>query len=77
MTISFPFNGSGRLGTNIIDNSVDAFDFVDNTIGNSAKHVIGEMSPVCCHPVGAGDGTEGDDIFLGTCVSHDTDCFYR
>ena len=33
----FPFNGSGRFGTDIVYYSVDAMDFVDDSIGKGAK----------------------------------------
>ena len=33
----FPFNGSGRFGTDIVYYSVDSMDFVDDSIGKDAE----------------------------------------
>ena len=33
MFISFPFDGAGWLGTDIVDHAVNTVNFVDNTVG--------------------------------------------
>ena len=33
----FPFNSAGRFGTDIVYHSVDAVDFVDDSVGKGAQ----------------------------------------
>jgi len=33
----FPLDGAGGFGTDVVDDAVDAFDFVDDAVGNFAE----------------------------------------
>ncbi len=46
-----PFNGTGRLGGDIINNAVDAFDFVDDASGSFGEKIHIEMIEVRRHAI--------------------------
>ncbi len=72
----FPFNGSRGFGADIIDDPINTFNFVDDTVGELAQQVVGKVGPVGSHSVGAGDGANGDYAFVSSGISHDTNGFY-
>ena len=37
----FPFNGRRGLGTDIVNHTINALDFIDNAVGNAAQKIIG------------------------------------
>ena len=46
-----PLDGAGRLGTDIQHDAVATSDFVDDTTGDGAEHLIGHTGPVGGHSV--------------------------
>ena len=63
---SFPFNRAGGFGADVIDDAVDAFDFVDDAVGNFTEQVVGQVHPVGGHAVGAVHRSHGDDVLIGS-----------
>src|SRR6516164_5318317 len=69
---SFPFNGSGRFGSDVVDHAVDALDLVDDTVGDSLQQVVREVHPVGGHAVLRVHGAYGTGVGVGAHVAHDT-----
>ena len=57
-----PLNGGGRLGGDIVDDSVDAADLVDDSVGDVGEEVVGESVPIGSHEIGGGHTTNGSDL---------------
>ena len=60
----FPFDGAGGFGADIVDHSVDAVDFVDDSVGKGAEQFVGQVRPICGHTVRTGDGSNGNHVFI-------------
>ncbi len=73
----FPLDCGGGFGGDVVDDAVDAFDLVDDAVRGARQEVGGETGPVGGHAVARGDGAEGEDVFVGTLVAHDTDRLHR
>ena len=69
----FPLNSSRRLGGNVVDDAVDAFDLVDYAGGAPFEDIVGDSGEVGGHEVGGGDGTESEGVVIGSAVAHDAD----
>ena len=67
---SFPLDRAGRLRRDVVDDAVDAGDFVDDAVGDAGEHVVGQAGPVGRHGVVGGDGAERDDVAVGAEVAH-------
>ena len=52
----FPLDCCRRFGGDVVDNAVDAANFVDDLIGGLGKEFVGEMHPVGGHAVGGDYG---------------------
>ena len=50
----FPLNRGRRFAAYIVNYAVDAFDFVDDAVGDAAEQRVWQFCPVCGHEV-AGD----------------------
>jgi hypothetical protein len=50
-----PFNGAWWLSRNIVADSVDAFDLVDDSSGDSGEDFVGDPDPIGRHSVLAFD----------------------
>src|SRR5918996_4175105 len=70
---SLPLDGTGRLGSNVVDDSVDAGDFVRDSAADLGQEFVGQAGPVRCHRVIAGNGTQSDDVAVGAVVALDAD----
>ena len=68
-----PLNCRRGLRSNIIADPVDPRNLVDNADRDLIQHVIGDASPVCCHKVGGGHGTQGQGVVVGPAVAHNAD----
>ena len=69
----FPLDGGGRLGGDIVDDAVNAFDFIDDPAGNAVQDFVGQLVPVGGHAVETLNGAHGDDVFVGPVVAHNAD----
>jgi hypothetical protein len=65
-------NGSWWLLGNIVDNSADAGNFVDNSGGNTTKELSVKVEPVSGHIIGSLNGTESNNLVVNSLVAHDT-----
>ena len=48
---SLPFDGSRRFASDVVDDAVDAADFVDNAAADALEDVVGQRGPVGGHTV--------------------------
>lgn len=53
---SFPLDRRGGLARDVVDDAVDATDFIDDAIGDSGQQGIRQFCPVCCHEILRLDG---------------------
>lgn len=67
----FPFDGGGGLGGDVVNDSVDAPDLVDDAVGDGGQGVVGESCPVRGHGVQGVDGPYGAGVFVCALVAHD------
>ena len=72
MIISFPFNGSGWFGTDIINNSIDAFDFIDDPRRGFAKEFMRERVVIRCHAIGGDDRTRVKQLWNRAVHTYDS-----
>ena len=69
---SLPLDRGRRLGGNVIHDSVDALDLIDNSGRHPVQHLVGDAGPVGGHKVTGGDGAQGQGVVIGPAVAHDT-----
>src|SRR5690606_5248879 len=67
---SFPLDRSGRFGGDVVDDAVDAADFVDDARRDAAEEVVREGIVIRRHAVGRGDGAQRTDVIIGAVVAH-------
>ncbi len=48
---SFPFDGGWGFAGDVVDDSGDAFDFVDDSVGDSVEEVVGEVGSAGGHEI--------------------------
>src|SRR5215831_15618182 len=72
MTLLLPLDGTRRLGTDIVHDPIHALHFVDDTVGHSSQHFVGNFRPVCRHPVETRHGTDRNHMLVRSLVSHHT-----
>ena len=68
-----PLDRPRRLAGDVVEDTVDAGDFVADSVGGAGEYVGGEAEPVGGHGVFGGDGAEGADFFVGAFVALDAD----
>ena len=54
----FPLNGADGLGSEVVKNTVDAFNFVGDSVGNFMKNSIGDLFDGCGHCVFGVNGAD-------------------
>ena len=67
----FPLHRGGGFGGNVIADTVNALDLVDNAHRHPVQHIIGNAGPVSGHEVVGGHGPEGQSVVIGAAVAHD------
>src|SRR4051812_1823036 len=70
---SFPFDGGGRFGGDVVGDAVDAPDLVDDTARYPGEKLVRERGPIGGHEVGGLHRPQGDDILVGPAVAHHAD----
>ena len=65
-----PFDGCWRFAGNVVADTVDAANFVDDAAGCFFKHVVWNTSPVSGHEVSGGNCTQSQSVIVGSCVAH-------
>lgn len=58
----FPLDGSRRLGGDVVDDTVDVIDFVDDAVRDTLQHIPWDACPVGCHTVNGGNGADADGV---------------
>src|SRR5262245_40878303 len=61
----FPLDGGRRLRADVVDDPVDALDFVDDARRDAGQQVVRQARPVGGHPVAALDGADRDGVLVG------------
>ena len=64
----FPFNGAAGLGSEVVEDSVNSFNFGGDALGDGFKDIIGDALDCCRHGVNGIDSTDNDGISKGACV---------
>src|SRR5262245_4543077 len=72
-----PLDRARGLGADVVDDPVHAAHLVGDRAGDLGEEIRGQTGPVGGHAVQAVDGTEGDDVLVGTAVAHDADALHR
>src|SRR4051794_28431273 len=70
---SFPLDRSGRLRCDVVGDSVDAFDLIDDSAGHPLEEVVRQPRPIRRHGVVARDGPDDDRPRVSAFVAHHTD----
>src|SRR5690606_16772880 len=67
---SLPLNGGGGFGRDVVDDAVNAADFVDDALAHRRQDVVGAAGPVGGHGVLAGHRADSADPGIGPVVAH-------
>ena len=68
---SFPLHRCGGLAGDVVDNSVDALDLVDDAAADLVEQLVGDARPVGGHEVLGRYGTQGEHAVVAAAVAHD------
>ena len=71
MALLLPLDRRGGFTADIKDHTIDAADFIDDSIGYFAEQFMGQVCPVGGHEVLGLNCTLGNDVFIGTSIAHD------
>ena len=71
----FPFNGCRRLTGDVINNTVDAFNFFHDSGGHLEEKFPGEFHDVCGYGIHTVDGADGDNVVIASAAVTDTGGF--
>ena len=74
---SLPLDRCGRFGADIVDDAVDAGNFVDDARRDSGEDVVRETAPFGGHEVDCRDGAHDDRVLIRPRVPHDADAPHR
>ena len=66
-------NRRGGFGGAVVEDAVDAFDFVDDAVGGGLEDGPREGGAFGGHEVGGEDGAQRDGVVVGAAVAHDAD----
>ena len=70
----FPFDGGGGFARYVVDDSVYASDFVDDSIGDQAQHFVGNLREIGGHEIDRLYSADCDDAFVASLIAHDAYC---
>ena len=68
-----PTRSCRAASSHVVDNAVDAADFVDDAGGGAAEETHIVVVEIRGHAVDRGDGAQGADEFVGAAIAHDAD----
>src|SRR5690606_24445821 len=74
---SLPLDRCRWFSADVIDNTRNPFQLIDNPIGNPSEEVVGQMRPMRRHEVDRLDGAQRDDPLVGTRIADHADGFDR
>ena len=69
---SLPLHGSGWFCRDVVDYAVDVGYFVDNAVADLLQKVVRDACERGCHEVRGAHASEGQRVFVGPSVAHDT-----
>ena len=69
----FPLDRRRGFAGDVVDDSVDAFDFVDDAVGYDVKDFVRDAGPFGSHEVGGSDAAQRECVRVGAAVAHDAD----
>src|SRR5262245_13877654 len=72
-----PLDRRRRLRADVVDDAVDAANFIDDARGDSREEFVWQTGPVGGHAVAALDGADGRRVLVGSLVAHDADALNR
>src|SRR6185437_12109872 len=72
-TPSLPLDRAGRLRGHVVDDAVDAFDFVDDARRDAAEQFVRKGIVIGGHAVGRSHGPERADMIVTARVAHHAD----
>jgi hypothetical protein len=72
----FPLDGRRRLGRDVVNDTVDVLDFVDDPVGDFLQYIERNSCPVGGHSIDGGYGPDAHSMGLSTSVTHDTDALH-
>ena len=58
--VSFPLDGAGGFGSDVVDDAVDVFYFVCDTVGDFGKDIIWDLCPIRRHKIICCNGSDRD-----------------
>ena len=61
---SFPLDGGGGLGRDVVTDAIDTLDLIDNSGGDLVQHVVRDSGPVGGHKVTGGHGAERQGVVV-------------
>ena len=73
----FPLDRRWRLRANIVADSIDAVDFVDDPGRHLSQHLVRQMSPVGGHEVVCVDASNHQRIVVGSRIAHHANALNR
>ena len=74
---SLPLDRARGFTRDIVNDAVNAFDFVADAVGNAREQFVRDAHPVGSHAVLAFDDPQRDRVFIGALVAHDADRLHR
>ena len=67
----FPFDRGWRLGADVVNDTIDSADGIDDACGDASEHIPGEVEPVSRHEVFRLHGSHRSGVFVGAVIPHD------
>ncbi len=73
----FPFDRRRRFGADVVTDSIDAGDFIDDSRRHFGEHVVGQSRPIGRHEIVGIDAANDECIFVGSGIAHHSDTLDR
>ena len=70
---SFPLHRCGGLAGDVVDNSVDALDLVDDAAADLVEQLVGDAGPVGGHEVLGRHSAQRKHAVVAAAIAHDAD----
>lgn len=75
--ILLPLNRRGGFGADVVDDAVDAEDFVDDPFARFRQHFVGQARPFGGHEIDCGNRAQDDGFRISALVAHHAHAAYR
>lgn len=69
--ILLPLYCGGGLTRDVIHDSVDALDLIDNSGRHPVQHLVWDAGPIRRHKITGGDAAQRQGVIIGPAVAHD------